>query len=235
MSEREIGLGRALRTARLERGKSLGQASRETRVRQEFLKALEEEAFEVLQGDVYVRGFLSSYARYLGLSPEKVLAVYERAHGPPVPSEVGEHPGPFAPDGAQVARRISSGLLAGIIAGITVVVFVAVGLLARQALVPEAAPVSPPPDVPVLPDSVQVDLLVLEDVRAEIRVDGTEVFRGLLPAGEARSFEGREKVDLVLESGDRVRITVNGKRLGTPGARGEPYERSYTSSSFRER
>ncbi|HEX2025849.1 MAG TPA: helix-turn-helix domain-containing protein [Actinomycetota bacterium] len=66
--ETGIGLGRALRTAREKLGKSLETASRETRVRTEYLEALEHERFEALGSDVYIRGFLRSYARYLGLS-----------------------------------------------------------------------------------------------------------------------------------------------------------------------
>ena len=63
---------------------------RETRVRPDYLEALEREDFEALGSNVYVRSFLRSYARYLGLSHEKVIAAYERAFG-------GEAPAP-APD-----------------------------------------------------------------------------------------------------------------------------------------
>src|SRR5438477_12466499 len=68
------GIGQALRKARVERGKSIEEASRETRIRAEYLQALERERFDVLPGDVYVRGFLRSYSSYLGLDPKKVLA-----------------------------------------------------------------------------------------------------------------------------------------------------------------
>ena len=82
------GIGRALRKARLRRGKSLEVASRETRVKPEYLQALEAESFDVLLGDVYVRGFLRSYARYLGLNPQKVVSAYERVYGRPTPASI---------------------------------------------------------------------------------------------------------------------------------------------------
>jgi cytoskeletal protein RodZ len=77
--ETETGIGRALRAARQRRGKSLEEASRDTRVRLDYLDALERERFDALGSEVYVRGFLRSYARYLGLKHDKVIAVYERA------------------------------------------------------------------------------------------------------------------------------------------------------------
>src|SRR2546425_7719550 len=77
------GIGPALRKARLLRGKSIEEASRETRIRAEYLKALEGERFDALLGEVYVRGFLRSYSSYLGLDSDKVLTVYNRHFGPP--------------------------------------------------------------------------------------------------------------------------------------------------------
>src|SRR2546423_4099674 len=86
------GIGQALRKARVERGKSIEEASRETRIRAEYLHALERERFDVLPGDVYVRGFLRSYSNYLGLDPDKVLA---RVAGAPPGHRDGSGPGAF--------------------------------------------------------------------------------------------------------------------------------------------
>ena len=83
-----IGIGPALRKARLLRGKSVEEASRETRIRADYLQALEAERFDDMLGDVYVRGFLRTYSTYLGLDADKVLAAYsERVgpHGPTLP------------------------------------------------------------------------------------------------------------------------------------------------------
>jgi hypothetical protein len=70
------GIGPALRRARLLRNKSIEEASRETRIRAEYLQAMERERFDDLLGDVYVRGFLRTYSSYLGLDAEKVVAIY---------------------------------------------------------------------------------------------------------------------------------------------------------------
>src|SRR5204863_1478968 len=85
------GIGPALRKARQTRGKTIEEASRDTRIRPEYLQALEREAFGSLRGDVYVRGFLRSYSSYLGLNPDKVVSVYVRSMGKAV-DDVPEPP-----------------------------------------------------------------------------------------------------------------------------------------------
>src|SRR5207248_1278222 len=75
------GIGSTLRKARLLRGKTIAEASRETLIRADYLQALERERFEALLGDVYVRGFLRSYSTYLGLDPDGVLRLYSRRFG----------------------------------------------------------------------------------------------------------------------------------------------------------
>lgn len=74
------GIGESLRAARREHGRSLADAAAETRIRETYLAALEEEDFAALGGDVYVKGFLRSYAKFLGLDPEPLVESYRRDH-----------------------------------------------------------------------------------------------------------------------------------------------------------
>ncbi|MFO8076857.1 MAG: RodZ domain-containing protein [Actinomycetota bacterium] len=70
------GIGDALRAARERAGITLADAAAETRIRQSFLAALEREEFDHLGGDVYVKGFLRSYARFLGLDPDPFVEAF---------------------------------------------------------------------------------------------------------------------------------------------------------------
>ena len=60
-------IGTSLREARLRRGIDFAQAEIATKIRGKYLRALEEEQFEVLPAETYVKGFLRTYAEYLGL------------------------------------------------------------------------------------------------------------------------------------------------------------------------
>jgi cytoskeleton protein RodZ len=70
-------LGQLLREAREGKGISLEEVEQATHIRQKFLKALEEEDFGALPAETYVKGFLRTYATYLGLNPQEVMALYQ--------------------------------------------------------------------------------------------------------------------------------------------------------------
>jgi cytoskeletal protein RodZ len=68
-------LGELLEQARLERGLSLEDVERATRIPLKYLVALEREDFAHLPPLVYARGFARTYASYLGLNPREVLTL----------------------------------------------------------------------------------------------------------------------------------------------------------------
>ncbi len=75
-------IGNTLREARLRRGIDFPQAEADTKIRAKYLRAMEEEQFDLLPATSYVRGFLKSYAEYLGLDGRLVLDEYESRFGP---------------------------------------------------------------------------------------------------------------------------------------------------------
>ena len=60
-------IGSSLREARARRKLSYDQVEAETKVRAKYIRALEDEEFDVLPSGTYVKGFLRTYAEYLGL------------------------------------------------------------------------------------------------------------------------------------------------------------------------
>jgi cytoskeletal protein RodZ len=62
-----IAIGNTLRDARRRHGLELPQCELETRIRARYLAALEDERFDLLPEPAYARGFLRSYANFLGL------------------------------------------------------------------------------------------------------------------------------------------------------------------------
>ena len=70
-------LGKFLKQAREQKGITLEVLSEKTRISLKFLQAIEEDRWDALPSSVYVKGYLKSYALYVGLNPEKVLTHYE--------------------------------------------------------------------------------------------------------------------------------------------------------------
>src|ERR671935_2663639 len=60
-------IGSSLREARLRQGLDLPAVEQATKIRGKYLQALEDEQFDVLPAQTYVKGFLRTYAEYLGL------------------------------------------------------------------------------------------------------------------------------------------------------------------------
>ncbi len=75
-------LGSTLRRAREARGLTLEDAERDTRISRRYLQALENEEFDIIPAPVYARGFLRSYSQYLGLDPQRMLALFPVENGP---------------------------------------------------------------------------------------------------------------------------------------------------------
>lgn len=85
-------LGNNLREARQRRRIDLVIAEQDTKIRSKYLAALETEDFDVLPGPVFVRGFLRTYSRYLGLDPQLFIDEYNARFGRF--EEVDEHASP---------------------------------------------------------------------------------------------------------------------------------------------
>jgi cytoskeleton protein RodZ len=60
-------IGNSLREARIRREIDFPQAEAAIKIRGKYLRALEDEQFELLPAETYVKGFLRTYAEYLGL------------------------------------------------------------------------------------------------------------------------------------------------------------------------
>jgi hypothetical protein len=231
----DTGIGRALRAARQKQGKSLETAGRETRVRTGYLAALEREDFDALGSDVYVRSFLSSYARYLGLSPEKVIAAYEQAFGrsSPAPAPVERAPGVGTTEAVILTeKRRPNWFLAALAAVILLAAAGAIGIMNRSSSVPEPARVDEPPAIPVLPQTVRVGITSHQENEFEIILDG-EGHTFTLEEGEARSFEALRTITVRAAEGGVFELFVNDRRASA-GDRHAPYENTFTPDSFRE-
>lgn len=85
------GIGETLRHERQRQGRTLADAAAETRVRESYLAAIEDEDFDVLGGDVYARGFIRLYGKYLGLDADDLVQRFRTHHEKP--AEVTAIPG----------------------------------------------------------------------------------------------------------------------------------------------
>jgi cytoskeletal protein RodZ len=224
------GIGAALRRARESRGLSLEEAARDTRIRREFLEAIEEDDFDRLLGDVHVRGCLRTYGSYLRLSPDKVVTAYVAT----LPEDAEPAPvlvAPLSPEPVLGARRRRDNHLLLVLVAVTVLVLAAAfGVLsARQ---PAPAPAEMPTDAPsaaiVSGNGITVGVLARQPVTVSVSADGGDTVPYHLESGEGRSFDATETITIRLSEGGTAKITVNGVDRGFEGAPGRPWHDTYT-------
>lgn len=228
MQRSTIGVGPALRKARQARGVSIGEASRDTRIRQEFIQALEAEDFDKLLGEVYVRGCLRSYSTYLGLPADRVLSRYAQRAG----GATGVPAGRPLPNEAVVGapRRRDSYRLVAMIAATLVIVAAAFGVLSTRAS-------APPPASSVDDESLGeavgpgISLAVStqdEPVDVAVRADSAEPVKFTLLPGESRAFVADVSITIRLSRGATANVVISGRDLGTPGSSSRPWKRTFS-------
>ena len=69
-------IGNSLREARERQGLGYPEIELATKIRAKYIRALEEEDFTSIPGDAYIRGFLRTYAEYLGLDSDVYVDEY---------------------------------------------------------------------------------------------------------------------------------------------------------------
>ena len=69
-------IGNSLREARERQGLGYPEIELATKIRAKYIRALEEEDFTSIPGDAYIRGFLRTYAEYLGLDGDVYVDEY---------------------------------------------------------------------------------------------------------------------------------------------------------------
>jgi hypothetical protein len=74
-------IGNSLREARVRQQLELTEVELATKIRARYLRALEEEAFEALPAQTYVKGFLRTYADYLGLDGQLYVDEFNSRFG----------------------------------------------------------------------------------------------------------------------------------------------------------
>jgi cytoskeleton protein RodZ len=85
-------IGDTLREARQSRGVELREVERRTKIRVPYLRALEDERWDVLPGRAYARSFLRTYAELLRLDPDPLVARLDQQLRPVAEEELPPEP-----------------------------------------------------------------------------------------------------------------------------------------------
>jgi transcriptional regulator with XRE-family HTH domain len=126
----DSGIGTTLRETRSRRKVSLDEVEAATKIRARYLQALENEDWDVLPGGAYTRGFIRTYASYLGLDGDRLAEEYRRSSGPS-PGERAPRVEPAAtPGGGRRPGRARTRALAVALLAALIGAAIAIGVVA---------------------------------------------------------------------------------------------------------
>ncbi|MDD6420351.1 MAG: helix-turn-helix domain-containing protein [Lactobacillus delbrueckii] len=103
------GIGEQLRKAREAKGLSISDIEKATKIQSRYLEAIENNDFDKLPGDFYVRAFIRQYAQIVGLDGKELLSQYQGEVANEVTSDVSqpeESPAQETPEEAEEAAPV---------------------------------------------------------------------------------------------------------------------------------
>jgi cytoskeletal protein RodZ len=237
------GLGEEFRAAREARHLSLSDVSEQIHIRTVYLQCLEDEDWSAIAAPVYVRGFIRTYARFLGLHGEEAVAVFNESIGAvanrpeerTVVAATRRWPSAWLAVAAAVALA-----LVGFV-GYTYYQFEQGGGASQTASGPEAGPsaegtglTQPGVTAAGVPAAAKhrkggtqptLEVHITQASWLLVKIDGKQQLEGILPAGTRKQFHGNT-VTIRAGNAGGVHLAVNGKQLGTMGPSGAVVDRT---------
>lgn len=248
-------IGNKLKEAREARGLTLEAVEEETKIRRKYLQALEEEQFQILPGPLYAKAFLKNYTRFLNLNVDEALETYNRhfaaeavpeAHGGP--SEEGVNVNvPGKP------RYWLYFAAAVVIVGLAFSIYYAAGGMGlnrsadrtreevnkggpaqtplqtgEQTQAPAGQQQAAEQQPPANASGVNL-VLNVKDKQSWmlVVVDDNPAFQGIVPAGQSKNFDAKDKIFVRLGDAGVVEVLVNGQNLGFLGGAGDVVNREF--------
>ncbi|MBM3246821.1 MAG: DUF4115 domain-containing protein, partial [Candidatus Omnitrophica bacterium] len=239
--------GARLKKIRLEKGLSLEEAHKKTKIHLNILKAIEEDNFIGLN-PIYIKGFLKIYCRFLGVDAKDYIAGYQEPQGTAkIMKEFSSAPKQGPPFFQAVLEKLSFLRRINIkaILVIIVVLFLFLGLFKlgriiaskriRRVRVPavkiekaktvavkeqHAEPAQPKVKTAALAQIV-LSLRAKEDCWVHLAVDGKVVFHSILRRGKFETWQAKDKMELSLGNAGVIELELNGKIIPPLGRRGQ--------------
>jgi cytoskeletal protein RodZ len=229
--------GRYLQAIRLEKKISLEQVSQQTRIGLGNLLLIEQEDHEQLPAEVYVKGFLRSYAKSVGADGDEVIRRYESCHDVLQRTSEAEF----------TSKKMVRGLWRKIVVSLVLVVcIIGLALFAvvffrqtpdadkpleqktaaeneqavdtpeeQQGLEADAKPVN------AVSEKLLLHVTAVEDTWLKAIVDEKGSTEYNLNSGDQIEIEAANGFNLLIGNAGGIKITLNDKPISIPGKSGE--------------
>jgi cytoskeletal protein RodZ len=209
-------IGNSLREARVRQGLEYPQIELATKIRAKYIRALEDEQFGLLPAHTYVKGFLRTYAEFLGLDGQLYVDEFSSRF---VGDGIEDSPRRVAPRVHQdrgIERKVLVLALAGI-AVVTALVIVAWKFGASDSATPPAA--NTQSTKPATPAATGLKLTgVNHGTYVEVRrrsATGAVLLQATLARGKVERIDGK-RFWLYVRRASGVDVSLGGKAVSLP-------------------
>jgi hypothetical protein len=213
-------IGNSLREARVRQGLEYPQVELATKIRAKYLRALEDEQFNVLPAQPYVKGFLRTYAEFLGLDGQLYVDEFNSRFLSEGFDEVPVRKmSPRVRQERSVERKVLLFALAGIVA-LTALVIVAWKYGGGDSGAPSVVSPNTTPVARPLPPELRLTG-VGRGTYVEVRrasPTGAVLLQGTVPQGKVEVVTGK-RFWLYVRRPKGIRVTLDGKPVSLPSGK----------------
>ena len=238
-----MSIGDTLADARRQAGLTITQVSQRTCIRETIIRGIERGDFSACGGDFYARGHIRSIARAVGVDDEELIREYDAQHGAPQAIRAADVFEPATPIRIKERRRpnwsLAMILVLAVVAGYGIYHVVsssptrsanntAASNIDRRgehtSEPPAKASASPSASPSVTtPQNVVISLTAIQDCWVEFtKPDGRFLTQAYIVGGSSKTWTFDRSVNMNIGNPGGIVLTVNGRKLGSPGSAGQP-------------
>lgn len=230
-----LTLGEKLRQAREERGFTLSEVAEQTRISSLYLESIENDDYRILPGGIFNKGFVKSYAKFVGLNEQEALLDYAKL------VETGVEPNP---DERRVYKpqvltddRSASSMTPTIVFAVVILALMTGGILfllnylrqpsdpvvtnantRQENAVPAPRPIEETPAAVPDMSTLKVEFKALTQPVSLSATNDGKLSTNVVTPGTVATFEPRQSLKLSYSKSlaTSVQLSINGKSIGLP-------------------
>lgn len=232
-------LGQKLRAAREQRGISISEVAEQTRISPLYLEAIDADNYKTLPGGIFNKGFVRSYAKYVGIDEQEAIQEYSRqvSSDEPVESErMKTYKPEVLTDDRAASSMLPTILFAAVILGLMTagILFLVNYIQNRDTPPPVASNNTPTANNAAVPQTsnpevvntqipsmngLKVEFMAVGDAVSLMSVvDNGKGTEALISPGTPVVFEPKESLKLKYSKSraEFAQLKVNGKQITLP-------------------
>ena len=230
-----LTLGEKLRQAREDRGFTLSEVAEQTRISSLYLESIEHDDYRILPGGIFNKGFVKSYAKFVGVNEQEALLDYSNILSDSATSEEAElklYKPEVLTDDRSSASMVPTAIIAVIILGLMTAGILFLVNYLRQPSAPVVTNNSPKvnaaadtranidPTTPNAPNmaSLKIEFKALSQPVSLTATSDGKTSSNVVTAGSTVSFEPKESLKLSYSKSlaNVVQLSINGKAITLP-------------------